>query len=335
MGTVTIKSGTEEKKEVLEKCTEEISEVSTKIYFRRNFHPDYHQREKLIIGLNYYPGANQSTGPSIEMSPGELDEMRKQLDQLLSNGFIRPSTSPFGAPVLFVKKKDGSLRMCIDYRGLNMLTVKNRYPLPRCDELFDRIRGAKYFSKLDLRSGYHQVRIHPDDIPKTAFRTRYGHFEFLVLPFGLTNAPATFMHMMNSIFRPYLDKFVIVFLDDILIYSRSLAEHRRHVRQALDLLRENRLYANAKKCSFFKESLSFLGHVVSAEGISMEKDKVKAIQDWPPPVNVSGVRSFLGLAGYYRKFVRNFSKIASPLSELYRRTQNLNGRKHNNKRLKL
>ena len=319
LGTVTIKTETEEKKEVLEKCTREIRS-EYKDLFPEELPPGLPPKREVDHRIELLPGSQPVYRSIYKMSPGELDEMRKQLDQLLSNGFIRPSTSPFGAPVLFVKKKDGSLRMCIDYRGLNMLTVKNRYPLPRCDELFDRIRGAKYFSKLDLRSGYHQVRIHPDDIPKTAFRTRYGHFEFLVLPFGLTNAPATFMHMMNSIFRPYLDKFVIVFLDDILIYSRSLAEHRRHVRQALDLLRENRLYANAKKCSFFKESLSFLGHVVSAEGISMEKDKVKAIQDWPPPVNVSGVRSFLGLAGYYRKFVRNFSKIASPLSELLQKT---------------
>ena len=311
LGTVTIKTETEEKKEVLEKCTREIRS-EYKDLFPEELPPGLPPKREVDHRIELLPGSQPVYRSIYKMSPGELDEMRKQLDQLLSNGFIRPSTSPFGAPVLFVKKKDGSLRMCIDYRGLNMLTVKNRYPLPRCDELFDRIRGAKYFSKLDLRSGYHQVRIHPDDIHKTAFRTRYGHFEFLVLPFGLTNAPATFMHMMNSIFRPYLDKFVIVFLDDILIYSRSLAEHRRHVRQALDLLRENRLYANAKKCSFFKESLSFLGHVVSAEGISMEKDKVKAIQDWPPPVNVSGVRSFLGLAGYYRKFVKKFQQDCKP-----------------------
>ena len=155
------------------------------------------------------------------MSPAELDELKKQLDDLVAAGFIQPSKSPFGAPVLFVKKKDGSMRMCVDYRDLNRITVKNKYPLPRVDELFDRLQGAKYFSKIDLRSGYHQVRIHDDDIHKTAFRTRYGHYEFLVLPFGLTNAPATFMHLMQFIFDPHLDHFVIVFLDDILIYSAS------------------------------------------------------------------------------------------------------------------
>jgi hypothetical protein len=253
------------------------------------------------------------------MSPGELDVLKTQLEELLTSGFIQPSKSPYGAPVLFVKKKDGSLRMCVDYRALNKITVKNRYPLPRVDELFDRLRGAKYFSKLDLTSGYHQIRIHPDDVYKTAFRTRYGHFEFLVLPFGLTNAPATFMHLMNSIFQPYLDSFVIVFLDDILIYSKTLSDHRRHIRAVLELLRKNRLYAKESKCEFFKTSVSFLGHVVSEEGISMEKDKVKAIQNWPTPKSVAEVRSFLGLAGYYRRFVHQFSKIASPLSELLKK----------------
>ena len=254
--------------------------------------------------------------PIYRMSPAELDELKVQLQELIDAGFIRSSKSPFGAPVLFVKKKDGSMRMCVDYRDLNRITIKNRYPLPRVEELFDRLRGAKYFSKIDLRSGYHQVRIHPDDISKTAFRTRYGHYEFLVLPFGLTNAPATFMHLMQGIFAPYLDDFVIVFLDDILIYSKTLSDHQQHVRKVLKLLRENQLYAKESKCEFFQQSVSFLGHVVGAAGISMEADKVKAIREWPAPTNVTGVRSFLGLAGYYRRFVKDFSKIASPLSEL-------------------
>lgn len=254
--------------------------------------------------------------PIYRMSPAELDELKTQLKELIDAGFIQPSKSPYGAPVLFVKKKDGTMRMCVDYRDLNRITIKNKYPLPRVEELFDRLRGAKYFSKIDLRSGYHQVRIHPDDVHKTAFRTRYGHFEFLVLPFGLTNAPATFMHLMQSIFGPHLDDFVIVFLDDILIYSKSLDDHRRQVRMVLDLLRKHQLYAKESKCEFFQTSVSFLGHVVSGKGISMEEDKVKAIRNWPAPTTVTGVRSFLGLAGYYRKFVKNFSRIASPLSEL-------------------
>ncbi|HVX00319.1 MAG TPA: reverse transcriptase domain-containing protein, partial [Candidatus Babeliaceae bacterium] len=319
LGSVTLDLGTKDKKEILENCTKKIKEEYQDL-FPADLPPGLPPTRDVDHRIELIPGSQSVYRAMFRMSPGELDEMKKQLDDLLAKGFIRPSMSPFGAPVLFVKKKDGGLRMCIDYRGLNAITVKNRYPLPRVDELFDRLKGAQYFSKLDLRSGYHQVRIHPDDIHKTAFRTRYGHFEFLVLPFGLTNAPATFMHMMNSIFRPHLDKFIIVFLDDILIYSRTLKEHEQHVRQALDLLRRNRLVANEKKCSFFQESVTFLGHVVSGDGLSMEQDKVKAIQDWPAPINVSGVRSFLGLAGYYRKFVKNFSDIASPLSELLQKT---------------
>jgi hypothetical protein len=176
--------------------------------------------------IELVPGSTPPTRPTYRMSPPELDELKKQVADLLAKGFIQPSKSPFGAPVLFVKKKDGSQRMCVDYRALNKVTIKNSYPLPRIDELLDRLQGAKYFSKIDLRSGYHQVRIADEDIPKTAFRTRYGHFEFLVLPFGLTNAPATFMHLMQQVFRPHLDDFVIVFLDDILVYSSSVEEHR-------------------------------------------------------------------------------------------------------------
>ena len=222
--------------------------------------------------------------------------------------------SPFGAPILFVKKKDGTMRMCIDYRALNGITIKNSYPLPRIDELFDRLHGAKVFSKIDLRSGYHQIRISDEDVPKTAFRSRYGHFEFLVLPFGLTNAPATFMHLMHSIFRPFLDKFALVFLDDILIYSKSLTEHRDHVRQVLELLRQNKLFAKESKCELFKDRVEFLGHLVDAKGMHMMADKIDAVTGWPVLTSVPDVRSFLGTVGYYRKFVRMFSEIASPLT---------------------
>ena len=250
-----------------------------------------------------------------------MNELTTQLEGFIAKGHVRPSKSPFGAPVLFVKKKDGTRRMCFDYRGLNKITIKNRYPLPRIEELLDRLHGAKYFSKLDLRSGYHQVRIAEGDEHKTAFRTRYGHYEFTVLPFGLTNAPATFMHLMQEIYRPYLDKSVLVFLDDVLIYSKTKAEHKIHCREALTVLRNAKLYAKMSKCEFFKERIDFLGHTVSAAGISMNSFKVDAIRDWPAPTSVPEMRSFLGLAGYYRKFVKGFSGIAAGMTQLLHKTE--------------
>ena len=261
-------------------------------------------------------GSAPASRPMGRMSPKELDELKKQLQELTEMGFIQPSKSPFGAPVLFVKKKDGTMRMCVDYRALNSITIKNRYPLPRIDELFDRLQGAKVFSKIDLRSGYHQIRIHPDDVPKTAFRTRYGHFEFLVLPFGLTNAPATFMHLMHQIFRPFLDSFVLVFLDDILIFSRTAAEHEQHVKQVLELLRKHRLHAKQSKCELFRDRVEFLGHMVDGDGLRMMSDKVRAVREWPVPQSVEEVRSFLGTVGYYRKFIHMFSDVAAPITEL-------------------
>ncbi|MCW2743449.1 MAG: uncharacterized protein JWR45_3871 [Blastococcus sp.] len=273
-------------------------------------------RRDVDHAIELVPGATPPSRPAYRLSNTELDELKKQLAELTEQGFIRPSKSPYGAPVLFVKKKDGTMRMCIDYRALNKVTIKNKYPLPYIDELLDRLHGSTLYSKLDLRSGYYQQRIRPEDVEKTAFRTRYGHFEFLVLPFGLTNAPATFMHLMHSIFRPYLDAFVIVFLDDILIYSKTEEEHKQHLRVVLDLLRKHKLYAKESKCEFFKTSISFLGYMISADGLGMEPYKVKAVVDWPTPQSATEVRQFLGLAGYYRKFVRHFSHIASPLSEL-------------------
>ena len=266
--------------------------------------------------IELIPGSTPPSRPTIRLSATELAELKKQLAELEAAGFIRPSKSPFGAPILFVKKKDGTMRMCIDYRALNQITVKNSYPLPRVDELFDRLQGARYFSKIDLRSGYHQIRIAPEDVPKTAFRTRYGHYEFLVLPFGLTNAPATFMHLMHQALRPLLDECALVFLDDILIYSKTLEDHQRHVRRVLDALREQKLYAKESKCEFFKHEVEFLGHNVGRDGVRMMEDKVQAIREWPTPRSVRDVRAFLGTAGYYRKFIRDFSAIAAPLSEL-------------------
>ncbi|GJW10157.1 reverse transcriptase domain-containing protein [Tanacetum coccineum] len=250
-----------------------------------------------------------------------MQELSEQLKELQDKGFIRPSHSPWGAPVLFVKKKDGSMRMCIDYRELNKLTVKNRYPLPRIDDLFDQLQGARYFSKIDLRSGYHQLRVHEDDIPKTAFRTRYGHFEFTVMPFGLTNAPAIFMDLMNRVCKPYLDKFVIVFIDDILIYSKTKEDHKVHLRLMLELLTKEKLYAKFSKCEFWLQEVHFLGHVVNQSGIHVDPSKIEAVKNWKAPTTPSEVRSFLGLAGYYRRFIANFSKIAKPLTSLTQKNQ--------------
>ncbi|GJZ96978.1 putative reverse transcriptase domain-containing protein [Tanacetum coccineum] len=250
------------------------------------------------------------------LAPSKMEELFGQLKELQDKGFIRPSSSPWGAPVLFVKKKDGSFRMCIDYRELNKLTVKNRYPLPRIDDLFDQLQGSQFFSKIDLRSGYHQLRVHEDDIPKTAFRTRYGHFEFTVMPFGLTNAPAVFMDLMNRVCRPYLDKFVIVFIDDILIYSKTQEEHVEHLRLVLGLLKKEKLYAKFSKCEFWLREVQFLGHVINGNGIHVDPSKIEAVKNWKAPRTPTEVRSFLGLAGYYRRFIENFSKIAKSLTIL-------------------
>jgi hypothetical protein len=262
------------------------------------------------------PGKPPPSRPTYRLSSEELAELKSTLTDLLDNEFIKPSVSPFGAPILFVKKKDGSRRMVIDYRGLNSITIKNKYPLPRIDESLDQLSGAAIFSKLDLASGYHQCLIAAGDTHKTAFRTRYGHFEFRVLPFGLTNAPATFMRMMNDIFRPLLDKCVLVYLDDILVYSRTAEEHLGHLQQVLSLLRQNRLYAKMSKCAFMLPSVDFLGHIVSADGIKPDPGKLQAIQQWPVPRSTTEVRSFHGLAAYYRKFISGFSKIAAPLTQL-------------------
>nr|GFA90848.1 putative reverse transcriptase domain-containing protein [Tanacetum cinerariifolium] len=213
------------------------------------------------------------------LAPSEMKELAKQLQELSEKGFIHPSSLPWGAPVLFVKKKDRSFPMCIDYRELNKLTVKNRYPLPRIDDLFDQLQGSSVYSKIDLRTGYHQLRIKEEDIPITAFRTRYGHYEFRVMPFGLTNAPAVFMDLMNRVCKPYLDKFVIVFIDDILIYSKDKEEHEEHLKTILELLQKEQLYVKFSKCDFWLESVQFLGHVIDSEGVHVDPAKIAAIKN--------------------------------------------------------
>lgn len=254
------------------------------------------------------------------MSPAELQEVRRQLTDMLERGWIRPSTSQYGAPILFARKKDGSLRMCVDYRKLNDVTRKNRTPLPRIDELLDSLHGATVFSSLDLYKGYHQIRVKDEDIHKTAFRTHYGLYEFTVLSFGLTNAPAGFQTMMNSILAPYLGRFCVVYLDDILIYSKDEQEHLRHVELILQKLREHKLHVNLKKCAFGKTSVEFLGHIVEAGHIRMDPRKVQAVRDWPTPSSVTEVRAFLGLAGYYRRFIHRFSARAAPLTDLTKKS---------------
>ncbi|GJR28493.1 putative reverse transcriptase domain-containing protein [Tanacetum coccineum] len=250
--------------------------------------------------IDLVPGAAPVARAPYRLAPTEIQELSTLLQELSDRGFIRPSSSPWGAPILFVKKKDGSFRMCIDYRELNKLTVKNRYPLPRIDDLFDQLQGSRVYSKIDLRSGYHQLRVREEDIPKTTFRTRYGHYEFQVMPFGLTNAPAVFMDLMNRVCKPYLDRFVIVFIDDILIYSKSRKEHEGHLKLILKLLKEEELYAKFSKCEFWLSKVQFLGHVIDSEGIHVDPAKIESIKDWASPKTPTEIRQFLGLAGYYR-----------------------------------
>jgi hypothetical protein len=241
--------------------------------------------------IELQPGTAPISKRPYRMPPNELAELKLQLQELLDKGYIRPSASPWGCPALFVKKKDNSLRLCVDYRPLNAATIKNKYPLPRIDILFDQLAGAKIFSKIDLRSGYHQIKIRPSDIPKTVFSTRYGLYEYLVMSFGLTNAPAYFMYLMNSVFMPELDKFVVVFIDDILIYSKTLEDHAKHLHVVLQRLRDHHLYAKFSKCEFWLDTVKFLGHTISKDGISVDPSKVQEVMDWKPPTSVHQIRS--------------------------------------------
>ncbi|GBG74872.1 hypothetical protein CBR_g19385 [Chara braunii] len=272
---------------------------------------------EVVHAIEIILGSSIPKGRIYRMSPGELDELRRQLKELVEKGWIRPSVSPYGSPVLFVpKKKEGTLRMCIDYRGLNAITVKNREPLPRIDDLLDRVQGCRYFGKIDLKSGYHQIAIRPEDQHKTAFYTSYGLYEFVVMPFGLCNAPGTFQHAMNRIFHDYLDKFVIVYFDDIPIFSKTVEEHAAHLDKVLSLLRQHKFKINGEKCEFGRTRVLYLGHEISAEGLKPDDAKVANIRDWPRPQSVTEMRSFLGMTGYYRTFVKNYSIMAAPLTDL-------------------
>jgi transposase InsO family protein len=270
------------------------------------------------ININAYP-----------LPPTHQDEQYRQVMTLLEKQLVRPSSSPWGFPVLFVKKKDGEWRMCIDYRALNAITKRNGYPLPRIQECLDRLAKARYLTKIDLTSGYWQVQIDPVDVPKTAFNTRFGKFEFIAMPFGLSNAPATFQTLMNSILQPFLDKFVMVYLDDILIYSETIDDHRNHVEAVLQALSDNKLIAKPSKCMFAVTELEFCGHVVGNGVLRPCRDKLAVIRDWPRPSNVHEVRQFLGLASYYRRFVKGFAAIAGPLFELLKESdEEIRRKKH-------
>ncbi|CAI7850789.1 unnamed protein product, partial [Closterium sp. NIES-54] len=262
------------------------------------------------------PGAQPTVRTQWQLSQPELEELRSQLDYLLAKGFIRPSTSPFAAPILFTLKKDGGLRMCIDYRALNRVMIKSRYPIPRADDLLDQLRGSRYFLKIDLRGGYHQIRVFADDCPKTAFPTRYGSYEYTVMPFGLTNAPSTFQLTMNGVLRDMLDKKVIVYLDDILVYSKTKEEHFKDLEEVFRRLQHNRLITKGYKCEFLKPELEFLGHVVSGDGIKIDPRKVNAIAKWNPPTNITELQSFLGFVNYVRRFVPNMAGVTKPLTDL-------------------
>lgn len=271
--------------------------------------------------ISVEPGNRPPSRPPLRLSQPHLDELKKQLEDLLEHGFIERSSSPYGAPVFFVKKADGSLRLVCDWRALNKVTVKTQACLPSIEDLFDTVQGAKYFSRLDLKSGYHQVRIKEQDIPKTAINTPFGHFQFRVMGFGLTNAPATFMSLMNKVLSPYLRVCVVVFLDDILIFSHTWKDHLQHLDQVLAALGSEQLYCNLRKCEFAAELIKFLGHILTGSTIAPDPEKLEAVRSWPCPKSVKDVRRFLGFANYFRRFIKDYSKVSRCLEQLTGRYQ--------------
>ena len=275
-------------------------------------------RDGVDLAIEVEDGKQPPYGPLYPLSPAELEVLRQYLQENLEKGFIRPSKSPAGAPILFVPKKDGGLRLCVDYRGLNAVTVKNRYPLPLIGEIMDRVNGAKWFSKIDLKDAYHKIRIQPGDEWKTAFRTRYGHFEYMVMPFGLTNAPATFQGYINQALRGLVDDFCIVYLDDILIFSKTREEHTQHLQHVCQRLREHELYGKPSKCDFYQKEMEFLGFIINAEGVQMDPRRVQTISEWKdhPPKSYYDVQVFLGFCNFYRRFIRSYATLSRPITRL-------------------
>ena len=265
--------------------------------------------------IDLIPNASLPNLQAYRMNPIEHAELNRQADELLVQGFIRESLSPCGVPALLTPKKDGSSQMCVDSRAINKITIKYRFPIPRLDDMLDMVAGSIVFSKIDLRSGYHQIRIRPGDEWKASFKTKDGLYEWLVMPFGLTNAPSTFIRVMTQVLRPFIGRFVVVYFDDILIYSRSNEDHEEHLRLVMRTLRAEKFYINLKKCTFMSPSVVFLGFIVSSKVVETNPKKIKAIVDWPLPTNIHEVRSFHVMATFYRHFIRNFSSIMTPITE--------------------
>jgi hypothetical protein len=274
------------------------------------------------LAIELLDGKQPPWGPIYNLSEKELATLRDYLETQLRRGWIRPSKSPAGAPVFFVPKKDCTLRLCVDFRGLNQITKKNRYPLPLISESMDRLAGAHYFTKLDIREAYHRLRIASGDEWKTAFRTRYGHYEYTVVPFGLVNAPAAFQGHINSVLREHLDQFCIAYLNDIVVYSNSIEEHMEEVWCVLAKLQEAGLYLKLSKCEFNMQRISFVGFIITPEGVKMEPDRERTIAEWPEHESHRDIQVFLGFANFYRRFISAFSKIAKPMTDMLKGGKN-------------